>query len=76
MVYCKHCKVVYIEIPTDLLGNKIPNCRACGNFAYFVPVEAAQQIVQSDERQESCELGGVHEFAPPVVICSKCGTRR
>jgi len=37
---------------------------------------AAQQGVQADECQEPCELGGIHEFAEPVQICSKCGTRR
>jgi len=42
----------------------------------FAVTEAAQQSVQADECQEPCELGCVHEFAPPVVICSKCGTRR
>ena len=29
-----------------------------------------------DECQEPCDLGGLHEFADPVRICSRCGTRR
>lgn len=44
--------------------------------AAITEAESAQQSVQADECQEPCTLGGAHEFAPPVQICSKCGTRR
>lgn len=60
------------------LANKGQDCN-CGLFvarAEWESIKAAQQSMKANECQEPCELGGIHEFAEPVQICSKCGTRR